>query len=119
MRLPGLLPYGYELTVGQLMSDTSGLVGDNDMAASPAAFARAVANIGDAELRANLTTLFGFTTRRPSCAAAGTGRLRADDPARGGQVHHVALLGIELVCLAPSHPSARGLCHAQGGYDRV
>jgi CubicO group peptidase (beta-lactamase class C family) len=56
--LPGLLPFGHEMTVGQLMSDTSGLVDDNDIAASPPAFAQAVANVGDAELAANLTALF-------------------------------------------------------------
>ena len=56
--VPGLLPYGDELTVRQLMSDTSGLVDDNDLGSSPAAFAQALANVDDAELTAQLTALF-------------------------------------------------------------
>jgi hypothetical protein len=50
--------YGDEVTVRQLMSDTSGLVDDNDLGASPAAFAQALANVDDAELTAQLTALF-------------------------------------------------------------
>ncbi len=45
--LPGLLPYGTEVTVSQLLSDTSGLIDDNDVASSPEALQQALANVRD------------------------------------------------------------------------
>jgi D-alanyl-D-alanine carboxypeptidase len=56
--LPGLLPYGNNITIRQLISDTSGLVDDNDITASPAEFADALANVDDPRLRAQLSQIF-------------------------------------------------------------
>jgi D-alanyl-D-alanine carboxypeptidase len=89
--LPGLLPYGHQLTVSQLMSDTNGLVDDNDMAASPAAFAQAAANAGDAELAANLTALFEQVKKDTSVDPVWLVRLAAWQPlvlAPGSGYHH-------------------------------
>jgi D-alanyl-D-alanine carboxypeptidase len=56
--LPGLLPYGDRITLGQLMSDNSGLVDDYDgMFSSLPAFRRALGNVEDAKLRAQWTAL--------------------------------------------------------------
>ena len=56
--LPGLLPYGNRITIGQLLSDTSGLVDDFDgMFSSGSAFRRALGNVENAQLRARWTAL--------------------------------------------------------------
>jgi D-alanyl-D-alanine carboxypeptidase len=56
--LPGLLPYGNQITIGQLMTDTSGLIDDNDLY-KPATLSRALARVKDAKLRAQLVALGG------------------------------------------------------------
>ncbi|HXW78453.1 MAG TPA: serine hydrolase domain-containing protein, partial [Acidimicrobiales bacterium] len=43
--LPGLLPYGNQITIDELISDTSGLIDDNDMEKSRAAWEHALANV--------------------------------------------------------------------------
>ena len=45
------------MTVHQLMSDTSGLIDDNDMASSPAAHQQALATVKDAKLLAELVDI--------------------------------------------------------------
>ena len=45
---PGLLPYGDRITIGQLMTDSSGLIDDNDVFRSPDAY---LARVKDARLR--------------------------------------------------------------------
>jgi D-alanyl-D-alanine carboxypeptidase len=52
--LPGLLPDGARITVAQLLTHTSGLIDNNDMASDPARF---IARVRDAELRAELTAV--------------------------------------------------------------
>lgn len=54
--LPGLLrAHGSEITIAQLMSDTSGLIDDNDVwNATPAQAQRMLARVGDAKLRKQL-----------------------------------------------------------------
>jgi D-alanyl-D-alanine carboxypeptidase len=53
--LPGLLrAHGGEITLRQLMSDSSGLIDDNDVFASPRAADAYLARVGDAKLRAQL-----------------------------------------------------------------
>ena len=51
--LPGLLPHGNEITLRELITDSSGLVDDYDgMFSSRAAFERALGNVADPKLRA-------------------------------------------------------------------
>jgi D-alanyl-D-alanine carboxypeptidase len=53
--LPGLLrAHGSEITLRQLMSDSSGLIDDNDVFASPRAADAYLARVGDPKLRAQL-----------------------------------------------------------------
>ena len=64
--LPGLLPYGGEITVQELMSDTSGLIDDNDMLRSRAAFDHALANVKDLKLRTEIEAIWAKVVRDPS-----------------------------------------------------
>jgi D-alanyl-D-alanine carboxypeptidase len=53
--LPGLLrAHGSEITIAQLMSDSSGLIDDNDVWASPQAASAYIARVGDPKLRKQL-----------------------------------------------------------------
>jgi D-alanyl-D-alanine carboxypeptidase len=53
--LPGLLrAHGSEITIRELMSDSSGLIDDNDVFASPSAGRTYLARVGDRRLRAEL-----------------------------------------------------------------
>ena len=65
--LPGLLPDGNQITLGQLMSDRSGLVDDFDgMFSSASAFQRALANVKDAKLRARWIALATRLQKNPA-----------------------------------------------------
>jgi D-alanyl-D-alanine carboxypeptidase len=56
--LPGLLrAHGSEITIRQLMSDSSGLIDDNDVFASPSAADAYLARVGDRRLRAQLLAI--------------------------------------------------------------
>ena len=52
--LPGLLPYGGEITIAELETDTSGLVDDNTLAQDPAVY---LARVKDAKLREELQAI--------------------------------------------------------------
>ena len=56
--LPDLLPYGDEITVRGLITDTSGLIDDNDMMNSLTGTEHALANVKDADLRQQLCEIF-------------------------------------------------------------
>ncbi len=65
--LPGLLPYGNQITIRQLLSDTSGLVDDFDgMFSSASAFQRALGNVKDAKLRARWLALATRLQKNPA-----------------------------------------------------
>jgi D-alanyl-D-alanine carboxypeptidase len=56
--LPGLLrAHGRQITLRQLMSDSSGLIDDNDLWASPSAGDAYLARVGDPKLRAQLLSV--------------------------------------------------------------
>jgi D-alanyl-D-alanine carboxypeptidase len=63
--LPGLLPYGNRITIRQLMTDTSGLIDDNDLN-KPAALSRALDRVKDATLRAQLVALVARVRANPA-----------------------------------------------------
>jgi D-alanyl-D-alanine carboxypeptidase len=52
--LPGLLPDGDQITIRNLLTNSSGLIDDNDAYQSEAAFATYLANVKDPELRARI-----------------------------------------------------------------
>jgi D-alanyl-D-alanine carboxypeptidase len=88
--LPGLLPYGDRITIGQLMTDGSGLIDDNDVFRSPDAY---LARVKDARLRAQLTEVAARLRANPATEASPLRmiRLAAWQPllsAPGSRYHH-------------------------------
>jgi D-alanyl-D-alanine carboxypeptidase len=63
--LPGLLPYGNRITIAELLSDTSGLIDDNDMTASPAALEHALARVKNLKLRTQLAAIAAQLAKNP------------------------------------------------------
>jgi D-alanyl-D-alanine carboxypeptidase len=87
---PGLLPYGDRITIGQLMTDSSGLIDDNDVFRSPDAY---LARVKDARLRAQLTEVAARLRANPAAEASPLWliRLAAWQPllsAPGSRYHH-------------------------------
>jgi D-alanyl-D-alanine carboxypeptidase len=68
--LPGLLPYADKITIRELMTDTSGLIDDNDIERSPAAFAHYLARVEDAKLRAQLAAIAARVQANPAARVA-------------------------------------------------
>ena len=88
--LPGLLPDGDRITIGRLMTDSSGLIDDNDVFQSPDAY---LARVKDARLRAQLTAVAARLRANPATEASPLWmiRLAAWQPllfAPGSRYHH-------------------------------
>jgi D-alanyl-D-alanine carboxypeptidase len=88
--LPGLLPYGDRITIEQLMTDSSGLIDDNDVFQSPDAY---LARVKDARLRAQLAEVAARLRANPAAEASPLWmiRLAAWQPllfAPGSRYHH-------------------------------
>jgi D-alanyl-D-alanine carboxypeptidase len=88
--LPGLLPDGNRITIEQLMTDSSGLIDDNDVFQSPGAY---LARVKDARLRAQLTEVASRLRANPATEASPLWmiRLAAWQPllfAPGSRYHH-------------------------------
>jgi D-alanyl-D-alanine carboxypeptidase len=65
--LPGLLrAHGSEITIRELMSDSSGLIDDNDVFASPSAARAYLARVGDPRLRAQLIAMAAQIQANPA-----------------------------------------------------
>jgi D-alanyl-D-alanine carboxypeptidase len=64
--LPGLLPYGDRITLRHLLTNTSGLIDDNDIYASAAAYAGFLANVQDPDLRARIIATAERVANDPS-----------------------------------------------------
>jgi D-alanyl-D-alanine carboxypeptidase len=91
--LPGLLPYGDRITIRQLMTDTSGLIDDNDLTRMATAYAGYLARVEDAKLRARLPALAARVRANPATRVAPIWliRLAAWQPllsAPGSEYHH-------------------------------
>jgi D-alanyl-D-alanine carboxypeptidase len=61
--LPGVFPYGKRITIRQLLSHTSGMIDNNDLASRPAYW---FARIQDRSLRARLTRLAAALAENPA-----------------------------------------------------
>jgi D-alanyl-D-alanine carboxypeptidase len=88
--LPGLLPHGGEITIRQLMTDTSGLTDDDTMVE---AFPRHLARVEDPKLRARLVALAARVRANPAATVAPIWliRLAAHQPLLsppGSEYHH-------------------------------
>jgi len=92
--LPGLLrAHGQEITLRQLMSDSSGLIDDNDLWASPSAGDAYLARVGDPRLRAQLRAVGARIAANPAARVSPLWfiRLAAWQPlvaAPGTTTHH-------------------------------
>jgi D-alanyl-D-alanine carboxypeptidase len=92
--LPGLLrAHGKAITLRQLMSDSSGLIDDNDVSASPSAARAYLARVGDPKLRAQLRALAARVRANPQARVSPLWliRLAAWQPlvaAPGSTTHH-------------------------------
>jgi len=89
--LPGLLPYGNRITLPQLMTDTSGLMDDNDV--TPATLPTLLARVQDAGLRARIEAIAARIVRNPGAEVSTLWpiRLAAAQPllfTPGSQYHH-------------------------------
>jgi D-alanyl-D-alanine carboxypeptidase len=108
--LPRLLPYGARITVAQLLTHTSGIVDNNDMAADPARF---IARVGDASLRAELTVLAERVRTEPRVQYPPLQwiRLAAWQPLRfePGTAAHYSNIGFEVLGLIAERASGRGI----------
>lgn len=86
--LPGLLrAHGSEITLRQLMSDSSGLIDDNDVSASPGAGRVYLARVGDAKLRKQLLAI--------------ARRIRADPATRVSPLWFIRLAAWQPLVAAP------------------
>jgi D-alanyl-D-alanine carboxypeptidase len=108
--LPGLLPYGNRITIEQLMTDSSGLIDDNDVFRSPDAY---LARVKDARLRAQLTEVAARLRANPAAEASPLWmiRLAAWQPllfAPGSRYHH-SNIGWNVVGLIAARVAGRPL----------
>ena len=104
--LPGLLPYGERLTVAQLLTHTSGLIDNNDMASDPA---RYIARVRDRALAARLTAVARRVAADPPAEYPPELwiRLAAWQPllAEPGTTYHYSNIGFELLGLIAARAS--------------
>ena len=108
--LPGLLPYGNRITIEQLMTDSSGLIDDNDVFQSPDAH---LARVKDARLRAQLTEVAARLRANPATEASPLWmiRLAAWQPllfTPGSRSHH-SNIGWNVVGLIAARVAGRPL----------
>jgi D-alanyl-D-alanine carboxypeptidase len=108
--LPGLLPYGGRITIAQLLTHTSGLIDNNDMAARPAAF---IARVGEPALRAQLTRV--ATRARTERAIEYSPKLWIElagwQPLRStpGTTFHYSNIGFEILGLIATQAAGQDL----------
>jgi D-alanyl-D-alanine carboxypeptidase len=108
--LPGLLPYGDRITIAQLLTHTSGLIDNNDMAARPAAF---IARVGDPVLRAQLTRVAtrARTERAIEYSPTLWIELASWQPLRStpGTQYHYSNIGFEILGLIATQAAGQDL----------
>jgi D-alanyl-D-alanine carboxypeptidase len=68
--LPGLLPYGNQITLLELMTDTSGLIDDNDVTRSSSAGKTMLARVNDPKLRSQLIATATRLAANPATPAS-------------------------------------------------
>lgn len=108
--VPGLLPYGDEITLCQLLAMSSGMVDNNDVVRAPR---RYLANVGDPALRERLTGLAERIETNPALDFAPIWwiRLAAWQPLRfdpGTSVHY-SNIGYEVLGLVAARAAGRPL----------
>ena len=117
--LPGLLrAHGSEITIRELMSDSSGLIDDNDVFASPSAGRAYLARVGDSRLRAQLLTMAARLRANPAVQISPLLfiRLAAWQPlvALPGTTYHHSNIGWNIAGLIAEKASGRPLPRLYG-----
>jgi D-alanyl-D-alanine carboxypeptidase len=112
--LPGLLrEYGTMITIRELMSDSSGLIDDNDLSASPRAVRAYLARVGDQSLRTKLLAAGARLQANPAAEVSPLLfiRLAAWQPlvATPGSTYHHSNIGWNIVGLIAAKASGRPL----------
>jgi CubicO group peptidase (beta-lactamase class C family) len=112
--LPGLLrAHGSEITIRELMSDSSGLIDDNDVFASPSAARAYLARVGDPKLRAGLLAVAARIRANPAARVSPLWfiRLAAWQPlvALPGTTYHHSNIGWNIVGLIAAKAAGKPL----------
>ncbi len=112
--LPALLrAHGSEITIRELMSDSSGLIDDNDVFASPSAARAYLARVGDPKLRAQLLAAAARIRANPAIQVSPLLfiRLAAWQPlvAPPGTTYHHSNIGWNVAGLIAAKASGRPL----------
>jgi len=112
--LPGLLrAHGSEITIRELMSDSSGLIDDNDVFASPSAARAYLARVGDPRLRAQLLAIAARIRANPAVEVSPLWfiRLAAWQPlvAPPGTTYHHSNIGWNIAGLIAAKASGKPL----------
>ncbi len=112
--LPGLLrTHGSEITIANLMSDSSGLIDDNDVFASPAAATAYLAHVRDPKLRKQLLAVGARINANPAARISPLWfiRLAAWQPlvAPPGTTYHHSNIGWNIVGLIAAKASGKPL----------
>lgn len=112
--LPGLLrTHGSEITLRQLMSDSSGLIDDNDVSASPSAARAYLARVGDPRLKAQLLAIAARIRANPAVQISPLWfiRLAAWQPlvAPPGTTYHHSNIGWNLAGLIAAEAAGKPL----------
>ena len=112
--LPGLLrAHGSEITIRELMSDSSGLIDDNDVTASPSAGRAYLARVGDPRLRAQLLAVAARLRANPAAQVSPLWfiRLAAWQPlvATPGTKYHHSNIGWNIAGLIAAKAAGRPL----------
>jgi D-alanyl-D-alanine carboxypeptidase len=107
--LPGLLPYGGRITLAELMTDSSGLIDDNDM--RPATLPAMLARVQDVKLHAQLEAVIARLLAHPEAEASALWpiRLAAWQPLlfTPGTAYHHSNIGWNILGLVAQRAGGR------------
>jgi D-alanyl-D-alanine carboxypeptidase len=108
--LPNALPYGDEITLAQLLSHTSGLIDNNDVAADPAPF---LARVTDPTFKTALARLREQLERNPAIEFSPRIwiRLASFQPllSRPGSAYHYSNIGFEILGFVAARAGGRSI----------
>jgi D-alanyl-D-alanine carboxypeptidase len=108
--LPGVLPYGRRITIGQLLTHTSGMIDNNDVVRAPHRYLRRVRDAGE---RARLRRLGERWGAHPELEFSPTAwiRLAAWQPLlfRPGTDYHYSNIGFEILGLVAARVTGRSV----------
>ena len=109
-RLPGVLPYGRRITIGQLLSHTSGLIDNNDVVRAPRRYLRRVSDAGERAWFRRLGARMGAHPELEFSPMAWI-RLAAWQPLRSrpGTTYHYSNIGFEILGVVAARVTGRSV----------